>query len=98
MYRVSGFIELELGSKRLAESLARALRVEALSPPDPERGSVRIVEKEDRIVLEIEARDLSAARTLYNTYLSLVATILSAIKNVERGLVERNTESLQKTY
>ncbi len=84
MSRVSGFIELVLGSKQLAESVAKALTVEAENPPDPGRGRVSIETRDNRVIVSIEARDLSAARTLFNTYLSLAVSVVDTLLSVER--------------
>ncbi len=66
-------------SEKLAEAVARALRVEAENPPDPRRGSVSVRVEGRRVLVCFEARDLSAARTLVNTYLSLAATTIDAV-------------------
>ena len=83
MTLVSGFIELELGSKRLAESIAEAIRVEALNPPDPSRGVVEVIVEDKTVRILVRARDFSAARTLFNTYLSLAASAIDAITSLE---------------
>jgi len=85
MYRVSGFIEIKLGSRKLASSLAQALRVEASKPPDPRRGEALVSVRDTGIVIRIKARDFSAARTLFNTYLALTASALTTILDLEEN-------------
>ncbi|MET1101415.1 MAG: KEOPS complex subunit Pcc1 [Pyrodictiaceae archaeon] len=83
MSRVSGYIEIKLSSRRLAESIARALSVEASSPPDPSRGSVRVITNDDKVIIEIKARDLPAARTLFTTFLGLASTVIDAVTSID---------------
>lgn len=66
-------------------AISKALEVEARNPPDPHRGSVEITISGDSVEIRIVARDLSAARTLINAYLSLAATTLEAVRAVGGG-------------
>jgi tRNA threonylcarbamoyladenosine modification (KEOPS) complex Pcc1 subunit len=85
MYPVSGCIEVKLPEKRLAEAIAQALDVEAKNPPDPRRASVRVEVQDSIVRICFEARDLSAARTIVNTYLSLAATTIDAVSGAGAG-------------
>ncbi len=82
MYRVSGCIELGGLPPRLARAVAEALEAEARSPPDPGRGVVRVEAGEGVVRVCFEARDLSAARTLVNAYLSLAATVADSVASL----------------
>ncbi|WP_048061411.1 KEOPS complex subunit Pcc1 [Hyperthermus butylicus] len=79
MYRVTGCIELELPEEKALQAVARALDVEARNPPDPRRGRVEVRVEPGKLVVCFEARDLAAARTLANTYLSLAATTVEVV-------------------
>ena len=86
MYQVSARIKLEGLEPQVARALRQALLVEAANPPDPHRGRVVMKIEEHSIEILIEARDLSAARTLINAYLGLAATTLEAVRAVGGGL------------
>jgi tRNA threonylcarbamoyladenosine modification (KEOPS) complex Pcc1 subunit len=76
---------VRLPGRRLAEAVARALDVEARNPPDPRRASVTVEVVGDVVRVCFEARDLSAARTIVNTYLSLAATTIDAVASTGAG-------------
>ncbi len=79
MYPVSGCIELLQLPRNLASALAKALDVEARNPPDPHRGEVTVKETGNGIVICFRAKDLSSARALLNSYLTLLATVVDAV-------------------
>ncbi len=80
--RVSGRVELRLGSEKLAKAVARALKVEAENPPDTERGSVSITVEGATVIVVFAARDPSSARALLNAYLSLAAATVEALRKL----------------
>ena len=65
--------------------MARALDVEARNPPDPRRARVDVKASGEVVRVCFEARDLSAARTIVNTYLSLAATTIVAVSRAGAG-------------
>ncbi|RUM46801.1 MAG: hypothetical protein DSY37_04385 [Hyperthermus sp.] len=82
MYRVTGCIGVEGYDERVLEAIGRALETEAKNPPDPSRGRASIDLTPRLLRVCFEARDLSAARTLVNTYLSLAAAVLDSVAAV----------------
>jgi tRNA threonylcarbamoyladenosine modification (KEOPS) complex Pcc1 subunit len=79
MYPVTGCIGVEGFDNKLLGALLEALEAEARNPPDPSRGEVRLEIHNNTLRICLSARDLSAARTLVNAYLSLVAVVLDAV-------------------
>lgn len=79
MYPVSGCIGVEGVDEKLLKALVDALKAEILNPPDPSRGEARLEASPGVLKICFSARDLSAARTLVNAYLSLVAVVLDAV-------------------
>ena len=79
MYPVTGCIGVEGFNNKLLEALLEALQAETRNPPDPSRGEVRLEIRNKTLRICLSARDLSAARTLVNAYLSLVAVVLDAV-------------------
>ena len=65
--------------EKLAQALREALESEARNPPDPGRGSVSVETQDGLVRICFNARDLSAARTLVNAYLSLAAAVVDAV-------------------
>ena len=77
---------------KLAEALEKSLKVEALNPPDPSRGTARVTRKDGDVVIEIEARDESSARALINAFLSLAASLWDSLEGASRDVQEENQD------
>ncbi len=87
-------ITVEACEEKTAESLEKALRVEAENPPDPSRGKTRVFRSGTRLVVELEARDYASARALINAYLTLIASLWDTVKNVERVQEEDKAKNM----
>ena len=81
-------ITLTTCDSRLAEALEESLKVEALNPPDPSRGTARVTRDNDIVIIEIEARDESSARALINAFLSLAASLWDSIEGTSGDVQE----------
>ncbi len=76
-------ISVEACDEMLAESVRRALEVEAENPPDPQRGEARVERRGTKILVHIKARDYASARALINAYLRLLASLLDTLGRLE---------------
>ncbi len=92
---IRALITVEACDEKTAESLEKALKVEAENPPDPSRGTTRVSRSGARLVVELEARDYASARALINAYLTLIASLWDTVGNIEKVQEEDKTKDMR---
>lgn len=74
-------MRIELGGDdRLISALYRAIAIEALSPPNPNRVEARTLYETGRCIIEIRSTDIPSLRAAFNSYMYLLYTILRSLE------------------
>ena len=74
-------IEIPLESKKTAEILLAALKPETQSGPS-DRAITKLTIKDEVLVIEVEAGDLTALRAAMNSYIAWVSACIKSIENL----------------
>ena len=82
-YAVKGtaHIEIEIESQQMAEVLCRALKPETFDVPS-DRAVTSVSAKDTRLILNIQADDLTALRAATNSFLSWLSGSRKAVESV----------------
>lgn len=75
-------IAIEIESSEMAEILCRALRPETLDVPS-DRAITQVHTKENILILEIQADDLTALRAAANSFLSWISGSKRAVDSIQ---------------
>lgn len=74
-------IEIPLESKETAEILLAALKPETHSGPS-DRATTQVSVRDDVLVVEVQAGDITALRAAMNSYLSWISACIKSINQI----------------